>query len=337
MVGIEMGPTSSAESGRNASRFSSASMPPAGVGSEDHRAHFDAHILHGDGFRGHLFRGHLLRGHLLRGDLLNGDVVHDELRRGQLHLCTFVDGERFLRPLRNGDLVEDGLFHRSSDGLVDRVEVEWAQAIREETRHQRLGVVGGLRGGSRQHIGERGDLHRFDRCQRGQPRLAFEARPRRRRRGRVARLLDVGSRQRLRGADDVLPCQFTKLRHMHRHHARVAMEQRQIQSQAEVVDREARPRVSTGGRVVLRTDGAGGRVRLFDCHAGGIGAPDSILERARTNQSSVGASTARRCNSLTTLASASVVVSPRLRPSATSRSRRRMILPLRVLGRSGVK
>ena len=39
----------------------------------------------------------------------------------------------------------------------------------------------------------------------------------------------------------------------------------------------------------------------------------------------------------TTEASASVVVSPRLRPSATSRSRRRMILPLRVLGRSGVR
>ena len=53
--------------------------------------------------------------------------------------------------------------------------------------------------------------------------------------------------------------------------------------------------------------------------------------------SSAGTSAARRWSSSTTVASASVVVSPRLRPSATSRSRRRMILPLRVLGRSGVK
>jgi hypothetical protein len=53
-------------------------------------------------------------------------------------------------------------------------------------------------------------------------------------------------------------------------------------------------------------------------------------------QSSVGASAARRCNSLTTEASARVVVSPKLRPSATSRSKRLMILPLRVFGKSGV-
>src|SRR5215475_7683184 len=36
----------------------------------------------------------------------------------------------------------------------------------------------------------------------------------------------------------------------------------------------------------------------------------------------------------TTVGSARVVVSPRARPSATSRSSRRMILPLRVLGNS---
>ena len=39
----------------------------------------------------------------------------------------------------------------------------------------------------------------------------------------------------------------------------------------------------------------------------------------------------------TTAGSAKVVVSPRARPSATSRSRRRIILPLRVLGNSAVK
>ncbi len=39
----------------------------------------------------------------------------------------------------------------------------------------------------------------------------------------------------------------------------------------------------------------------------------------------------------TTAGSANVVVSPRARPSATSRSRRRMILPLRVLGNSAAK
>ena len=45
----------------------------------------------------------------------------------------------------------------------------------------------------------------------------------------------------------------------------------------------------------------------------------------------------RRLISSTTAASARVVVSPRSRPSATSRRSRRMILPLRVLGRSSVK
>jgi uncharacterized protein YajQ (UPF0234 family) len=59
--------------------------------------------------------------------------------------------------------------------------------------------------------------------------------------------------------------------------------------------------------------------------------------RDYSSQSSDGVSEARFCNSVTTLASASVVVSPRLRPSATSRSNRRMIFPERVLGRSGVK
>ena len=45
-----------------------------------------------------------------------------------------------------------------------------------------------------------------------------------------------------------------------------------------------------------------------------------------------------RClSAATTLGSASVVVSPSVRPSATSRSSRRMILPLRVLGSSAAK
>ena len=57
----------------------------------------------------------------------------------------------------------------------------------------------------------------------------------------------------------------------------------------------------------------------------------------RRDQSSGGASSARFLISSTTPASASVVVSPRLRPSATSRSSRRMILPLRVFGSSGVR
>ena len=41
------------------------------------------------------------------------------------------------------------------------------------------------------------------------------------------------------------------------------------------------------------------------------------------------------CSSATTLESASVVVSPSIRPSAMSRNSRRMILPLRVFGSSG--
>jgi hypothetical protein len=53
-------------------------------------------------------------------------------------------------------------------------------------------------------------------------------------------------------------------------------------------------------------------------------------------QSSPSPALALRCSSSTTATSASVVVSPRLRPSATSRRSRRMILPERVLGRSGV-
>ena len=59
--------------------------------------------------------------------------------------------------------------------------------------------------------------------------------------------------------------------------------------------------------------------------------------RSGTRHSSGGVSAALRWISSTTVASASVVVSPRLRPSATSRSRRRMILPLRVFGSSGVR
>ena len=55
----------------------------------------------------------------------------------------------------------------------------------------------------------------------------------------------------------------------------------------------------------------------------------------RFGQSSVPPAAARRCSSLTTPASASVLVSPRLRPSATSRNRRRMILPRPRLGQVG--
>ena len=51
----------------------------------------------------------------------------------------------------------------------------------------------------------------------------------------------------------------------------------------------------------------------------------------------VGSSAARVASSFTTDGSASVVVSPRARFSATSRSSRRMILPERVFGSSGVK
>ena len=54
-------------------------------------------------------------------------------------------------------------------------------------------------------------------------------------------------------------------------------------------------------------------------------------------QSSAASSAARSASSLTTDGSASVVVSPIARFSATSRSRRRMILPERVFGSSGVK
>src|SRR4029077_11940873 len=53
--------------------------------------------------------------------------------------------------------------------------------------------------------------------------------------------------------------------------------------------------------------------------------------------SSGASSTERSRISSTTVGSASVVVSPGGRFSATSRRRRRMILPLRVLGSSGVK
>ena len=66
--------------------------------------------------------------------------------------------------------------------------------------------------------------------------------------------------------------------------------------------------------------------------------PSSSRTSETDSQSSCGASAAPRVRiSSTTVASASVVVSPRSRPSATSCSSRRMILPLRVLGRSGVK
>ena len=50
-----------------------------------------------------------------------------------------------------------------------------------------------------------------------------------------------------------------------------------------------------------------------------------------------GVPAARSASSLTTAGSASVVVSPSGRFSATSRSRRRMIFPERVFGSSGVK
>ena len=59
--------------------------------------------------------------------------------------------------------------------------------------------------------------------------------------------------------------------------------------------------------------------------------------RHRPRCQSSAAVAARACSSSTIDESASVEVSPMLRPSATSRRSRRMILPLRVFGRSGVR
>ena len=75
------------------------------------------------------------------------------------------------------------------------------------------------------------------------------------------------------------------------------------------------------------------RFELF----GAAASPSPESSESGHGHSSGGASSARFLISSTTVASARVVVSPRLRPSATSRSRRRMILPLRVLGSSGVR
>ena len=76
--------------------------------------------------------------------------------------------------------------------------------------------------------------------------------------------------------------------------------------------------------------------RRAGCHLAVAPAPVvRLVEAVRhvlPRQSSCGAVAARSRISSTTPASASVVVSPRSRPSATSRSRRRMILPDRGLG-----
>jgi glutamate/tyrosine decarboxylase-like PLP-dependent enzyme len=83
--------------------------------------------------------------------------------------------------------------------------------------------------------------------------------------------------------------------------------------------------------------------RALDASAAkvGRGERDPIQDvgsvRVPVAHSSVGASDARSAISETTAGSASVVVSPSGRFSATSRSSRRMILPERVFGSSGVK
>jgi len=95
--------------------------------------------------------------------------------------------------------------------------------------------------------------------------------------------------------------------------------------------------LSFGGRVVgaRRNPTRLSRQLLFR-HLPCIGTSRALLEHSECH-SSLGASAARRWSSPTTDASAKVVVSPRFRPSATSRNNRRMILPLRVFGRSGVR
>ena len=90
-----------------------------------------------------------------------------------------------------------------------------------------------------------------------------------------------------------------------------------------------------------RRPGLGGRgapAPVGGTVGGGTGAPSVIARRARLAliprraAPSTGAGSRRRRRG-----SASVVVSPRSRPSATSRSSRRMIFPERVLGSSSVK
>ena len=108
------------------------------------------------------------------------------------------------------------------------------------------------------------------------------------------------------------------------------------QPEAETVTQGAR---RIGHRRCIRARGCAEYIQMS--FAAAIGCHVCVSARRpawlRSSQSSAGTSAARRCNSSTTLASAKVVVSPRLRPSATSRKSRRMILPLRVFGKSGVK
>ena len=84
--------------------------------------------------------------------------------------------------------------------------------------------------------------------------------------------------------------------------------------------------------------------QAVECHAPGSWRPSRRRARRRRVPSSASGSRTARHSSVepecsrmvsTTPSSASVVVSPRTRPSAMSRRRRRMILPERVLGRSG--
>jgi hypothetical protein len=113
------------------------------------------------------------------------------------------------------------------------------------------------------------------------------------------------------------------------------------------------PQRGTAARRSGSPSSAGGRPRTTCAHAGGVraggegdprrlGAPAPGLrlkpEPGRSDgYSSVGVSAARSAISDTTAGSASVVVSPSGRFSATSRRRRRMIFPERVFGSSGVK
>ena len=91
--------------------------------------------------------------------------------------------------------------------------------------------------------------------------------------------------------------------------------------------------VSASGQRVRRSRSA--RSSRSAC---GTSMVNGVIVVGRHGVSPPGAPAAARLRiSSTTPGSASVVVSPSSRPSATSRSRRRMILPERVLGRSSVK
>src|SRR4051812_226686 len=103
---------------------------------------------------------------------------------------------------------------------------------------------------------------------------------------------------------------------------------------------EGVPVAAAAFEVVLTTGGVGQHAIDVEHDRGATGerlAPPAPVVGSRRPHSSVGDSAARFLISSTTAGSASVVVSPRARPSATSRSKRRMIFPERVFGSSSVK